>query len=106
RRLRLVLDLYHEETEVGDALLRLPSALAGAATVHIAGLPGRGDPDADLLGAVWSMLAAAGFDGERAFEYHPLGEPRTSLARAGATARSSFARPTLEDVSRSEYSLR
>jgi hydroxypyruvate isomerase len=81
-RLRLVLDLFHEETEVGHALCRLPSALADAATVHLAGLPERTDPEPSLLSRVRSVLTAAGFEGETSFEYLPLRDPRESLARA------------------------
>jgi hydroxypyruvate isomerase len=79
--LGLVLDVYHQETERGGALASLAALLPSALAVHVAGVPGRGEPQPALLDELRETLCAGGFAGEVSFEYTHVGDPGASLRR-------------------------
>lgn len=86
-RFRLLYDVYHMQIMEGDVIRTLTEHLDVIAHVHVAGVPGRHEPDETqelCYPAIARALGAAGFPGFVAQEFVPTGDPRAALAAAVA----------------------
>jgi hydroxypyruvate isomerase len=84
-RVRLLYDVYHMQVMEGD-LVRTIDAYHGAiAHYHVAGNPGRHEPDRSQeisYPAIYEVIAATGFEGFIGMEFIPRGGPVESLRAA------------------------
>ena len=86
-RFRLLYDVYHMQIMEGDVIRTLTDHLDAVAHVHVAGVPGRHEPDETqelFYPAIVRALDAAGYAGFVAQEFLPTGDPRAALADAVA----------------------
>ena len=84
-RFRLLYDIYHMQIMEGDVIRTIREHHAQIAHYHIAGIPGRHEPDNSqelYYPAVMRAIAATGFTGYAAQEFIPTGEPLAALAEA------------------------
>ncbi len=81
---RLVLDVYQMRMMHEDLLDRLPAALPATAHVHVADVPGRGEPGSGTIpwAAVMDALRAGGYRGAVGLECWPLGPVEAALHRS------------------------
>jgi hydroxypyruvate isomerase len=81
---RLLLDVYHMRVMHEDLLERLPEALAVTAHVHVADVPGRGEPGSGQIAwpAVLEALRAGGYQGAIGLECWPTGTAEAALRRS------------------------
>jgi hydroxypyruvate isomerase len=79
---RLLLDVYHMRVMHEDLLDRLPAALPAIAHVHVADVPGRGEPGSGTIpwAAVMDALRA-GYRGAVGLECWPTGPAEAALRR-------------------------
>jgi hydroxypyruvate isomerase len=85
--LKLLLDIYHVQIMDGDLIRRIGSLRGKIGHVQIAGVPGRGEPDANQevnFPAVMRALLDIGYDGYVGLEFIPAGDARASLVEAVA----------------------
>ena len=90
-RLRLVFDVYHQQTQRGDLEDALRETIHWISVVHLADAPGRHEPgsgDVDWRG-LCALLREQDFDGELSYEYLPAGDPVPSLRRAQGVMRQA-----------------
>ena len=80
---RLLLDVYHMRVMHEDLLDRLPAALSATAHVHVADVPGRGEPGSGAIPwtAVMDALRAGGYRGAVGLECRPTGPAEAALRR-------------------------
>lgn len=80
---RLLLDVYHMRVMHEDLLARLPAALPAIAHVHVADVPGRGEPGSGTIpwAAVMDALRAGGYRGAVGLECWPTGPAEVVLRR-------------------------
>ena len=86
--LKLLFDIYHMQVMEGDLIRRINKVADHIGLVHIAGCPGRGEPDESQeinYQAVMQALAKAGYRGYAAHEWIPTGDPMKGLKAAIAT---------------------
>ena len=84
-RVRLLYDVYHMQVMEGDVIRTIEAHHDAFAHYHVAGNPGRHDPDRSQelwYPAIYRAIAATGFDGFIGMEYIPRGEPIASLRAA------------------------
>jgi hydroxypyruvate isomerase len=84
-RFKLLYDIYHMQIMEGDVIRTVRDHREHIAHYHIAGVPGRHEPDASQelnYPAVMRALAEVGFTGYAAQEFIPTREPLASLAEA------------------------
>ena len=81
---RLLFDIYHEQVMRGNIIRTLTEAAPLVALIHVADNPGRNDPGTGELNFtnIYHAIRKTGYTGRVAMEYHPLGDPVASLARA------------------------
>jgi hydroxypyruvate isomerase len=75
-RVRLLYDIYHMQVMEGDLIRTIQSHHDAFAHYHVAGNPGRHEPDRSQevsYPAVYEAIAATGFDGFVGMEYLPRG---------------------------------
>ena len=80
---RLLLDVYHMRVMHEDLLDRLPAVLPATAHVHVADVPGRGEPGSGTIpwAAVMDALRAGGYRGAVGLECWPTGPAEVVLRR-------------------------
>jgi hydroxypyruvate isomerase len=84
-RVRLLYDIYHMQVMEGDLIRTIQSHHGAFAHYHVAGNPGRHEPDRSQelsYPAIYEAIAATGFDGYVGMEYFPRGGPMESLRAA------------------------
>jgi len=84
-RVRLLYDAYHMQIMEGDLIRTITANLEAIAHVHIAGVPGRNDPDATqeiFYPAVMRALAASTYYGWIGQEFIPRADPIAALEEA------------------------
>lgn len=81
---RLLLDIYHMQVMHDDLLERLPAALTLTAHVHVADVPGRGEPGSGEIPwpQVLRGLRGGGYGGGIGLECWPTTDPDGALRRA------------------------
>ena len=81
---RLLVDIYHMRVMHGDLLTLLPAALPWVVHVHVADVPGRGEPGSGRVpwSEVLSVLRDSGYRGAIGLEFWPTGDPEDGLRRA------------------------
>jgi hydroxypyruvate isomerase len=78
-RMQLLYDIYHMQIMEGDIIRTIQTYKDRIAHYHVAGNPGRKDPDDTqeiYYPAVMRAIIETGFDGYVAFEYSPKAEDR------------------------------
>ena len=93
-RVRLLYDVYHMQVMEGDIIRTIESHHDAFAHYHVAGNPGRHDPDRSQelwYPSIYDAIAATGFDGYVGMEYIPRGKPVASLQAALNDLRGSTA---------------
>ena len=84
-RVRLLYDVYHMQVMEGDIIRTIESHHGAFAHYHVAGNPGRHDPDRSQelwYPPIYDAIVATGFDGYVGMEYIPRGELVASLRAA------------------------
>jgi hydroxypyruvate isomerase len=84
-RVRLLYDVYHMQVMEGDLVRTIDAHHDAIAHYHVAGNPGRHEPDRSQeisYPAIYEAIAATGFDGFIGMEYIPRGGPVESLQAA------------------------
>ena len=84
-RFRLLYDVYHMQIMEGDVIRTVRTHHAAIAHYHVAGVPGRHEPDGSQelhYPAIMRALAALDFGGYVAQEFIPTGDPLAALAAA------------------------
>jgi hydroxypyruvate isomerase len=84
-RVKLLYDVYHMQVMEGDVIRTFRDNAARIAHVHVAGNPGRHEPDGTQelhYPAIYRAIADAGYDGWVGMEFLPAGEPTVGLAAA------------------------
>ncbi|MCC7024770.1 MAG: TIM barrel protein [Thermomicrobiales bacterium] len=79
---KLLYDVYHMQVMEGDIIRTIGEHHDAFAHYHVAGNPGRREPDAAqelAYPAIYRSIAATGFDGYIGMEYLPTGNPIASL---------------------------
>ena len=87
-RFRLLYDIYHMQVMEGDVIRTIQDSHGWIAHYHVAGNPGRGNPDGTQelnYRAICEAIAATGFKGWLAQEFLPRGDPAQALADAVRT---------------------
>jgi hydroxypyruvate isomerase len=81
-RVRLLYDIYHMQVMEGDLIRTIQSHHDAFAHYHVAGNPGRHEPDRSQeisYPAIYEAIAATGYEGYVGMEYVPRGGPAESL---------------------------
>ena len=84
-RFRLLYDIYHMQIMEGDVIRTVTDHLDAIAHFHVAGVPGRNNPDETqelFYPAIVRALDAAGFSGFVGQEFITVGDPRAALEDA------------------------
>ncbi len=84
-RVKLLYDVYHMQVMEGDVIRTIETHHDDFAHYHVAGNPGRHEPDRSqelCFPAIYRAIAATGYDGYVGMEYVPRGEPVASLQAA------------------------
>jgi hydroxypyruvate isomerase len=84
-RAKLLFDVYHVAVMHGDVIRRLRRYAPVIGHIHIAGVPGRNEPDASQeiqFPAIMRTLVEIGYQGYVGQEFIPTREPEHSLSRA------------------------
>jgi hydroxypyruvate isomerase len=92
-RVKLLYDVYHMQVMEGDVIRTLTENAARIGHYHVAGNPGRNEPDATQelnYPPIYRAIAATGYDDWIGMEFIPRGEPTASLRAAVAGMRSSL----------------
>jgi hydroxypyruvate isomerase len=79
---RLLYDVYHMQVMEGDIIRSIDAHHDALAHYHVAGNPGRNDPDRTQelnYPPIYAAIATSGFDGYVGMEYLPKGDPLSSL---------------------------
>jgi hydroxypyruvate isomerase len=87
-RFKLLYDIYHMQIMEGDVIRTIRDHGRHIGHYHVAGNPGRHEPDASQelnYPAVMRAIAQTGFSGYVAQEFIPTGEPLAALAEAVRT---------------------
>jgi len=86
-RMKLLFDIYHAQIMDGDIIRRIHQHIDYIGHIHIAGCPGRGEPDDKQelnYRAIMQALVDAGYTGYVGHEYIPTRDPLTGLTEAVA----------------------
>lgn len=92
---RLLYDVYHMQVMEGDIIRTIDAHHDAFAHYHVAGNPGRHEPDERQelwYPAIYRAIAAAGFEGYVGMEYVPRAEPIASLRASLETFRAATER--------------
>jgi hydroxypyruvate isomerase len=84
-RLKLLFDIYHVQIMQGDVIRRLEGCHELIGHYHVAGSPGRHEPDETQeinFHPIMEAIAASGYSGYVGQEFMPTGDPLKSLKRA------------------------
>jgi hydroxypyruvate isomerase len=82
-RMKLLYDIYHMQIMDGNVVETIRQNVDILGHVHVAGVPGRAEPDACELSYpfIFEQAAALGYEGRFGLEYFPKLDPARSLAR-------------------------
>ncbi|MGH2534711.1 MAG: hydroxypyruvate isomerase family protein [Thermomicrobiales bacterium] len=86
-RVKLLYDIYHMQIMEGDLIRTIQAHHAHFGHYHVAGNPGRHEPDDSQeinYPAVYLAIRATGFTGPVGMEFTPTGDPITALREAFA----------------------
>ena len=89
---KLLYDVYHMQIMEGDVIRTITTQHPHFAHYHVAGNPGRHEPDATQelnYPPIYRAIAETGFTGYVGMEFVPLGDPVTALGDALAAFRSA-----------------
>ncbi len=92
-RVKLLYDVYHMQIMEGDVIRTLTEYADRLGHFHVAGNPGRNEPDAAQelnYPPIYRAIAATGFDGWIGMEFIPTGDPLESLRAAVADVHRSL----------------
>jgi hydroxypyruvate isomerase len=92
-RVKLLYDVYHMQIMEGDVIRTLSANAGRIAHYHVAGNPGRHEPDdrQELhFPAIYRAIAATGFEDWVGMEFVPSGDPTASLTEAVAMLRAAL----------------
>ncbi len=92
---RLLYDVYHMQVMEGDVIRTIDAHHDAFAHYHVAGNPGRHEPDATQelwYPAIYEAIIATGYQGYVGMEYVPKGEPVASLRASLETFRAATER--------------
>ena len=92
-RIKLLYDVYHMQVMEGDIMQAIAAHHDAFAHYHVAGNPGRHEPDRSQelwYPAIYRAIAATGFNGYVGMEFIPRGDPAASLRAALAEFRASL----------------
>jgi hydroxypyruvate isomerase len=83
RRVRLLFDIYHQQTSEGDIIRRIDANLEYIVHFHAAGVPGRHELDQGELNypAIFQFLDRRGYRGFTGLEYFPAADPAEGLEK-------------------------
>jgi hydroxypyruvate isomerase len=84
-RVRLLYDIYHMQVMEGDLIRTIQAHQGAFAHYHVAGNPGRHEPNLSQeisYPAIYEAIASTGYEGYVGMEYIPRGEPVESLQAA------------------------
>jgi hydroxypyruvate isomerase len=84
-QVRLLYDIYHMQVMEGDLIRTIQTHHGAFAHYHVAGNPGRHEPDRSQeisYPSIYEAITATGFDGYVGMEYIPRGGPVKSLRAA------------------------
>ena len=93
-RVKLLYDIYHMQIMEGDVIRTIGAHHQAIGHYHVAGNPGRHEPDGSQelqYPAIFAAIRATGFDGYVGMEFVPKGEPRAALRDALALCRAAGA---------------
>jgi len=78
---KVLYDIYHQQITEGNLANTLKANVADIAHVHVAGHPGRHEPDEGEINApyLFATLDRAGFKGRVGLEYFPIRDPLEGL---------------------------
>jgi len=78
---KVLYDIYHQQITEGDLANTLSANVAEIAHVHVAGHPGRHEPDVGEINApyLFSTLDRVGYKGRIGLEYFPIRDPLEGL---------------------------
>jgi hydroxypyruvate isomerase len=82
---RLLYDVYHMQIMEGDIIRTIGAHHDAFAHYHVAGNPGRHEPDRSQelwYPPIYAAIAATGFTGYVGMEFVPRGDPLASLRAA------------------------
>jgi hydroxypyruvate isomerase len=91
-RVKLLYDVYHMQIMEGDVIRTIGEHHDAFAHYHIAGNPGRHEPDRTQelwYPAIYDAIAATGYDGYVGMEFIPQRDPLVSLQEALAELRAA-----------------
>ncbi len=90
---KLLFDLYHEQTEVGDPTKLAVEAIPHVAVFHVADSPGRHDPGTGKMNyaEIYKAIAKAGYNGIICMEYLPQSDAAASLITSTDGMRAAIA---------------
>ena len=92
-RVKLLYDVYHMQIMEGDVIRTLTANADRLGHYHVAGNPGRNEPDASQelnYPPIYRAIAATGFDGWIGMEFVPTGDPAGALRAAVADVQRSL----------------
>jgi hydroxypyruvate isomerase len=92
---RLLYDVYHMQVMEGDVIRTIDAHHDAFAHYHVAGNPGRHEPDATQelwYPAIYNAIIATGYQGYVGMEYVPKGGPVASLRASLETFRAATER--------------
>jgi hydroxypyruvate isomerase len=92
---RLLYDVYHMQVMEGDVIRTIDTHHDAFAHYHVAGNPGRHEPDATQelwYPAIYEAIIATGYQGYVGMEYVPKGDPVASLRASLETFRAATER--------------
>lgn len=78
---RMLFDCYHQQIMEGDIIRRATTLIDWIDHVHVAGNPGRHEPECGEINykAVFEALDEAGYTGYVGFEFFPVGDAKACL---------------------------
>jgi hydroxypyruvate isomerase len=86
-RVKLLYDVYHMQVMEGDVIRTIQTHHHHFGHYHVAGNPGRHEPDAGQelnYPAIYEAIRSTGFGGYVGMEFVPRGEPIAALRNAYA----------------------
>jgi hydroxypyruvate isomerase len=104
-QVKLLYDVYHMQVMEGDIIRTIATHHDALAHYHIAGNPGRHEPDhfqEIQYPAIYEAITATGYDGYIGMEYVPRGDPIASLRTSLASVQTALdrARASADTASR------
>ena len=93
-RVKLLYDIYHMQIMEGDIIRTIDDNHQWFGHYHVAGNPGRHEPDASQelhYPPIYAAIARTGYEGFIGMEFVPVGDAATALTEAWATCAAALA---------------